>query len=81
MATGDRVYAELTVGECLQMLEGHNFGRLAVIVYGKPVVFPSDYALEGDAVVFRTAAGTKLSGAAIGHVAFEIDGVDEATQT
>jgi hypothetical protein len=32
-------------------------------------------------VVFRTSPGTKLAGAALGHVAFEIDGVDETTQT
>jgi uncharacterized protein len=81
MPTGDRVYEELSVGECLQLLGAHNFGRLAVIVDGQPIVFPINYALEGDAVVFRTAPGTKLSGAALGRVAFEIDEVDEATQT
>ena len=81
MATGDRVYEELSVGECLQLLGAHQFGRVAVVVDGRPVVFPVNYALEGDSVVFRTAPGTKLSGAALGHVAFEIDEVDETTQT
>jgi nitroimidazol reductase NimA-like FMN-containing flavoprotein (pyridoxamine 5'-phosphate oxidase superfamily) len=81
MATGDRVYEELSVGECLQLLEANNFGRLAVVVDGRPLLFPVNYALEGDAVVFRTAAGTKLGAAALGHVAFEIDHVDQATQT
>jgi nitroimidazol reductase NimA-like FMN-containing flavoprotein (pyridoxamine 5'-phosphate oxidase superfamily) len=81
MATADRVYEELSVGECLELLGAHSFGRLAVIVDGHPIVFPINYALEGDAVVFRTAPGTKLSGAALGQVCFEIDDVDEATQT
>src|SRR6516225_6408037 len=81
MATGDRVYEELSAGECLELLATHRFGRIAVVVDGRPVVFPINYALEGDSVVFRTAPGTKLSGAALGHVAFEIDGVNEATQT
>jgi nitroimidazol reductase NimA-like FMN-containing flavoprotein (pyridoxamine 5'-phosphate oxidase superfamily) len=81
MATGDRVYEELSVGECLQLLGAHHFGRIAVVVDGHPIVFPVNYALEGDSVVFRTAPGTKLSGAALGHVAFEIDEVDEATHT
>jgi nitroimidazol reductase NimA-like FMN-containing flavoprotein (pyridoxamine 5'-phosphate oxidase superfamily) len=81
MATRDRVYEELSVGECLELLGAHHFGRIAVVVDEHPIVFPVNYALEGDSVVFRTAPGTKLSGAALGHVAFEIDGVDETTQT
>jgi nitroimidazol reductase NimA-like FMN-containing flavoprotein (pyridoxamine 5'-phosphate oxidase superfamily) len=81
MATANRVYEELSVGECLELLGTHSLGRLAVIVDGHPIVFPINYALEGDAVVFRTAPGTKLSGAALGQVAFEIDEVDERTQT
>jgi nitroimidazol reductase NimA-like FMN-containing flavoprotein (pyridoxamine 5'-phosphate oxidase superfamily) len=81
MATGDRVFEELSVGECLELLGTHSFGRIAVVVDGRPIVFPVNYALEGDSVVFRTAPGTKLSGAALGHVAFEIDEVDTATET
>jgi nitroimidazol reductase NimA-like FMN-containing flavoprotein (pyridoxamine 5'-phosphate oxidase superfamily) len=81
MATDDLVYEELSVGECLQLLAAHNFGRIAVVVDSHPIVFPLNYALEGDSVVFRTAPGTKLSGAAMGHVAFEIDAVDENSQT
>jgi nitroimidazol reductase NimA-like FMN-containing flavoprotein (pyridoxamine 5'-phosphate oxidase superfamily) len=81
MATANRVYEELSVEECLELLGAHSFGRLAVIVDGHPIVFPVNYALDGEAVVFRTARGTKLSGAALGQVAFEIDGVDETTQT
>jgi nitroimidazol reductase NimA-like FMN-containing flavoprotein (pyridoxamine 5'-phosphate oxidase superfamily) len=80
MATGDRVFEELSVGECIQLLGTHRFGRIAVIVDDRPVVFPVNYALDGDTVVFRTAAGTKLSGAALGHVAFEIDEIDETAQ-
>jgi nitroimidazol reductase NimA-like FMN-containing flavoprotein (pyridoxamine 5'-phosphate oxidase superfamily) len=81
MTTGNRFYQELSVDECLQLLGAHNFGRIAVIVDGHPIVFPVNYALDGDTVVFRTDPGTKLSGAALGRVAFEIDGVDQPTRT
>jgi nitroimidazol reductase NimA-like FMN-containing flavoprotein (pyridoxamine 5'-phosphate oxidase superfamily) len=81
MATSDRVYEELSIAECLELLGGHHIGRIAVVLDGHPFVFPVNYALDGDSVVFRTAPGTKLSGAALGHVAFEIDEVDATTRT
>jgi nitroimidazol reductase NimA-like FMN-containing flavoprotein (pyridoxamine 5'-phosphate oxidase superfamily) len=81
MTPDDRHYEELSVGECLGLLAAQNFGRIAVIMDGHPIVFPVNYALDGDTVVFRTAPGTKLSGAALGHVAFEIDDVDQPSRT
>jgi nitroimidazol reductase NimA-like FMN-containing flavoprotein (pyridoxamine 5'-phosphate oxidase superfamily) len=75
---GDRAQMhELDRGECLRLLHEHALGRLAVVVGERPLVFPVNYALDGDAVVFRTDEGTKLHGATRGHhVAFEIDGFD-----
>ncbi|GIU85933.1 MAG: hypothetical protein KatS3mg009_0448 [Acidimicrobiia bacterium] len=67
---------ELGRDECLALLARHHLGRLAVVVGGRPLVFPVNYCLDGDRVVFRTDAGTKLHGALGGPVAFEIDGVD-----
>ncbi len=64
--------------ECQRLLQMTHLGRLAIVVEGRPLVFPVNYALDGEAVVFRTAEGTKLYGA-LGHeVAFEIDGFDTA---
>ena len=73
-------YRELARDECLELLESRRFGRVGVVVDGKPVVFPVNYLLDGETVVFRTAPGSKLSGAALGHVCFEIDGIDEAAR-
>ena len=51
-------------------------GRLAVIVDDQPEIFPVNHLVDLGSVVFRTGAGTKLTGA-IGHqVAFEVDGYD-----
>ena len=58
---------------CLQLLVEHNLGRLAVVISGQPLIFPVNYTLEGDAVVFRTDGGNKLHGAIGGPVAFEVD--------
>jgi nitroimidazol reductase NimA-like FMN-containing flavoprotein (pyridoxamine 5'-phosphate oxidase superfamily) len=81
MTTADSIYEELSGSECLELLAAHHFGRIAVVLLGQPIIFPVNYILDGDAVVFRTSAGTKLSGAAMGRVAFEIDGIDETSRT
>lgn len=69
--------------ECLDLLAGQPVGRLAFVLAGRPMVLPVNYAMDGDNVVFRTGAGSKLATALrrIGVVAFEIDGWDEETRT
>jgi nitroimidazol reductase NimA-like FMN-containing flavoprotein (pyridoxamine 5'-phosphate oxidase superfamily) len=81
MATPSGIYEELSESECLELLRTHRFGRIAVVIDGHPIIFPVNYAIDGDAVVFRTGAGTKLSGAVMGRMAFEIDGTDEESRT
>jgi uncharacterized protein len=62
--------------DCLHLLRAHGLGRLAITLRDQPMIFPVNYAMDGDRVVFRTDRGTKLH-AAVGHaVAFEIDGFD-----
>ncbi len=68
---------ELSIEECRQLLGADHLGRLAVIVNGKPDVFPVNYRFDGERIVIRTVPGTKLSAANLASVAFEIDGVDE----
>ncbi len=63
--------------ECLALLALRSLGRLAVVINGQPLVFPVNFALDGDAIVLRTEPGTKLDGARRGPVAFECDGTDE----
>lgn len=59
--------------ECLRLLASEEVGRLAVVLAGQPRVFPVNYALDGDAVVFRTAPGSKLEAISRSLVAFEVD--------
>lgn len=67
--------------ECLARLREHSVGRLAVVAGGRPEIFPVNYVLDGEAVVFRTDEGTKLAAADRALVAFEIDEIDVATRT
>jgi uncharacterized protein len=67
--------------ECRKLLASDDVGRLVVVHDGTPFVFPVNYALDGDAVVFRTAPGTKLTLGPRGTVAFEIDALDRAAHT
>jgi uncharacterized protein len=67
---------ELAEEECLQLLASRSVGRIAVVRDGRPHIFPVNYVLEGRTVGFRTDPGTKLAGAVLGLVAFEIDDTD-----
>lgn len=71
----------LSTDECLELLARERFGRLAGVADGRPFIFPVNYAFANGSVVFRTGAGTKLSGSSFGRVVFEIDGVDPDSQT
>jgi nitroimidazol reductase NimA-like FMN-containing flavoprotein (pyridoxamine 5'-phosphate oxidase superfamily) len=67
----------LTTDECLELLREQEVGRLAISIAHHPDIFPVNYVVDHGCVVFRTAEGTKLSGAVLGRgVAFEIDGYD-----
>jgi nitroimidazol reductase NimA-like FMN-containing flavoprotein (pyridoxamine 5'-phosphate oxidase superfamily) len=67
--------------ECLRLLSGEEVGRLGVVVGGRPEIFPVNYALDGDCVIFRTDAGTKLAAAIQDPVVFEVDRLDRATRS
>ena len=69
------VVEELTVEECWTLLDRSTVGRLAVNIAGWPDIFPINYIVDDETIVFRSGAGTKLAGAVLNrHVAFEIDG-------
>jgi hypothetical protein len=67
--------------ECVGLLERSKLARIAVVIGGHPLVFPVNFTLDGDAVVFRTDEGTKLHAARNGPVAFECDGIDSVYHT
>lgn len=62
--------------DCLRLLAEDNVGRLAVIAGGSPHIFPVNYALDGESIVFRTDEGTKLHAQGRGRACFEIDEID-----
>jgi hypothetical protein len=71
---------EISEDECLQLLDRHELGRLAIVVDGQPLIFPVNYALSHRVVTFRTAHGTKLANAPGSNIAFEIDEYDPSTR-
>ena len=71
---------DLTEAECLDYLAGAEVGRVALVVDGYPAIFPVNYVLDGEQVLFRTRDGAKLSDAGLNRVAFEVDHVDPATR-
>lgn len=66
---------------CTQLLATQEVGRLGFLSGGSPEILPVTYALDGDAVVFATATGTKLSGATRSPVVFEVDHTDRSTRS
>lgn len=67
---------EMPAHEALALLRQAPVGRLAVVVKGKPDIFPVNHLVRHGNILFRTAPGTKMH-AAHGHpVAFEVDGYD-----
>lgn len=65
---------ELTVDECWDMLEADEFGRLAYRLVDEVHLVPINYVVDGRALLFRTASGSKLLAAALhSDVALEID--------
>jgi nitroimidazol reductase NimA-like FMN-containing flavoprotein (pyridoxamine 5'-phosphate oxidase superfamily) len=67
--------------ECVRLLADDCIGRLAVIAAGEAAIFPVNYALDGEAVVFRTGGGSKLAFGPRAPAAFEIDGFDRETRS
>lgn len=69
---------QLTADECWHRLAAETLGRIAVSAAGMVDIFPVNFVIHDDTLMFRTAPGTKLIELAINdHVAFEVDGHDE----
>ena len=71
----------LSEEQCVQLLELHDLGRVALQLGDQPEVFPVNYATDGKIVMFRTGVGTKLDRATEGRIAFEVDDWDPRTGT
>jgi len=69
----------LSENECIQLLQSRDIGRLALVVDGRPKIFPVNYLFEDGVVVFRSSAGLKLEHSPMTSVAFEVDESDPQT--
>ena len=70
---------EIDANECRDLLETATFGRLGVIVDGRPQIFPVShvYDRETGSIVFSSNERTKMRSAlAWPWVAFEVDGLE-----
>ncbi|NVM99800.1 pyridoxamine 5'-phosphate oxidase family protein [Arthrobacter sp. SDTb3-6] len=66
----------LTTEQCWKLLSETSVGRLAVTVEGRPDVFPVNYRIDEQTLLFRTGGGTKLDAiSADALVAVEADAV------
>jgi nitroimidazol reductase NimA-like FMN-containing flavoprotein (pyridoxamine 5'-phosphate oxidase superfamily) len=63
---------------CLELLASVPVGRIGFFADGELVILPVNHLVDGQHVVFRTAAGSKLSAAENGGpVVFEADSYDD----
>jgi nitroimidazol reductase NimA-like FMN-containing flavoprotein (pyridoxamine 5'-phosphate oxidase superfamily) len=80
---GGQVLEPLDRAECLELIRDGGIGRVAFDDGEGPTVIPVNFAMDGDAVVFRTSLegrlnqslATALTGAAM-RIAFEVDEID-----
>jgi uncharacterized protein len=70
----------LSEEQCWKYLRGQQLGRLAIVVAGRPEIFPVNYASAEKSIVFRAAPGTKLAHGPGSVACFEIDGYDQHTR-
>jgi len=72
---------ELTIEECLSLLQTKTVGRIGVVTPSGPMIFPVNYSMSGDAIVFRTLPyGVISNNAHEADVAFEVDSLDDTMQ-
>ena len=70
----------LSSDECHRLLAQDEVGRLAIVIGAMPMILPVNYALDGDAIVFRTMPGSRLD-VGQGHAAFEVDSFDRVCKS
>ncbi len=72
----------LHLGDCFRLLESVPIGRIGFVAGGEVVMLPVNFLVDGQDVIFRTGAGSKLAGMEIGHfVGFEADSYHAATRS
>lgn len=70
---------DLDEATCRQLLRSHHVGRIAFNHEPSPEIFPVNYAVRDDTVVFHSGAGAKQIAASRGQPAtFQVDASDDA---
>ncbi len=69
----------LTQAECERLLGEQDLGRIAIVIDGRPEIFPVNYVFDHGVVAFRTSTGLKLERGPYTQAAFEVDHIDEKT--
>jgi uncharacterized protein len=67
---------EIDAAECWRLLATQPVGRVAIIVGHYPLVFPVNFAVDGQQIVYRTGVGIKLHSLNRSNVTFEVDEID-----
>lgn len=63
--------------ECLRLLKGQSVGRVGSSIQCRPIIYPVNYTLADDSILFLTRPGSDLDRSTEGTiVAFEIDSAD-----
>ena len=72
----------LPFGDCLRLLGSVPVGRVGFFADGEIVILPVNYLVDGQDVIFRTGAGSKLSSVSNKNlVGFEADSYDARTRS
>jgi uncharacterized protein len=73
---------EIDRDECLRLLGTQRVGRIAFVDDSGPDVLPVNYVMDGDDVVIATTGYGAIARASTGaRVAFEVDDLDEYTES
>lgn len=76
----DAAFEAIEEEQCRELLKTVELGRVAIVTGdGHPQIFPVNFALHGQTVVFITGSTVIEAWAPLGHVAFEADKIDQAT--
>lgn len=72
----------LSLEECFGLLGYTPVGRIAFLADGAVQIFPINYKVDGERIVFRSPVGSKLDAAEMGRrVTFEADQWDPPTRS
>ena len=76
-ANNRRFLQALSPTECFDLLEPGGIGRVGIAAAEGVIILPVNYAVKGQAIIYRTAPDTLLALYVNTQVSFEVDQCDE----